>query len=182
MSAFSTNLKMHLKSHHKQEFVLVMEQEVAQLLKDGPQEATAGEEGQGKRRRRTISELRETIDKCKQSMQRDGGLKAQSPSPARRLPAAQSPAASPNPPADDLRMLMGCLQNSSDQNLVSSIVKTVQDVALSKLLNSLGSADLLHNAAFQVSSSDPVRTLQDFVFTLNPGYQLPSEARRAKAE
>jgi hypothetical protein len=70
ISAFSTNLKMHLKSHHKREYIIVMEQEVAQLAKETVHEPI--EANKMKRRRKTVHELREAIDKCKQSIERDG--------------------------------------------------------------------------------------------------------------
>jgi hypothetical protein len=82
VSAFSTNLKMHLKSHHKLEFIQVMEKELDQLVKEGPDthEEFASKSPpsdldtsapRSKRRRKTAQELRDTINRCKQSIERD---------------------------------------------------------------------------------------------------------------
>ncbi|CAD5217575.1 unnamed protein product [Bursaphelenchus okinawaensis] len=69
-SAFSTNLKMHLKSHHKEEFIDIMEQEVELLKKDGEIQNQNPEDG-SKRRRRTVAELEEDIERAKISIQKD---------------------------------------------------------------------------------------------------------------
>jgi hypothetical protein len=80
VSAFSTNLKMHLKSHHKLEFIEVMEKEMDQLAKENEHCDRTSPSGlsdldtgamRGKRRRKTVQELQETINRCKQSLVRE---------------------------------------------------------------------------------------------------------------
>lgn len=71
---------MHLKSHHKLEFIEVMEKELDQLSKENEHSNRTSPSGlsdldtgapRGKRRRKTVQELRETIDRCKQSLERN---------------------------------------------------------------------------------------------------------------
>jgi hypothetical protein len=73
---------MHLKSHHKNEFIQVMEKELDQLIKEEPEnhdelpsKSPASDldisAPRTKRKRKTAQELRETINRCKQSIERD---------------------------------------------------------------------------------------------------------------
>lgn len=78
-SAFSTNLKMHLKAHHKEQFIQVLQNEQDQLQNDCNLKknkncfiASANHfcqrTGRLKRRRKTAEEIQEIIDKCKTNL------------------------------------------------------------------------------------------------------------------
>ncbi|KAI1721262.1 BED zinc finger domain-containing protein [Ditylenchus destructor] len=87
-SAFSTNLKMHLRAHHKQEYLQVMESELEQCV-DGQREGAEGSldaagnsaastemdfssrTGRGKRRRKTAEEIQVIIEKCKSNLEKE---------------------------------------------------------------------------------------------------------------
>ncbi|KAI1729314.1 BED zinc finger domain-containing protein [Ditylenchus destructor] len=87
-SAFSTNLKMHLRAHHKQEYLQVMEAELEQCV-DGQREGAEGsfdaagnsaasaemdfssKTGRGKRRRKTAEEIQVIIEKCKNNLEKE---------------------------------------------------------------------------------------------------------------
>ncbi|KAH7731490.1 CRE-GEI-13 protein [Aphelenchoides avenae] len=80
VSAFSTNLKMHLKAHHKEEYLKVMEQELEQRQDEesmgvGSEESSQSQEatanGRFKRRRRTVEELQVIVEKAKSTLEKD---------------------------------------------------------------------------------------------------------------
>uniref|UniRef100_A0A915D5N3 BED-type domain-containing protein n=1 Tax=Ditylenchus dipsaci TaxID=166011 RepID=A0A915D5N3_9BILA len=99
-SAFSTNLKMHLRAHHKEEYLQVMESELEQCVDgrvgkgeeglqpmEAPNTATNyshhnfenglqtvqvnSRTGRVKRKRKTAEELQMIIEKCKSNMERE---------------------------------------------------------------------------------------------------------------
>lgn len=86
-SAFSTNLKMHLKAHHKEQFIQVLQTEQNQLC-NMPLENDCNFEkkknclitsaaqfcqrtGRLKRRRKTAEEIQAIIDKCKSNLAKE---------------------------------------------------------------------------------------------------------------
>lgn len=77
-SAFSTNLKMHLKAHHKVEYLDVMQMELETVNVDNGGAGGGGGGGTnvlrnhlGKRPRKTVEEIQYIIDKCKSNLNKE---------------------------------------------------------------------------------------------------------------
>jgi hypothetical protein len=139
VSAFSTNLKMHLKAHHKQEYLHVMELELEQR-QDEESSAVGMEEGQTsegsanagsryKRRRKTVEELQGIIDKCKNNMQKD---KCRRSSIASSSSAMASTALGSNGVAFDPEKMVGM---SATEQLEAMVGFMCSDPAVSDLFN-----------------------------------------------
>ncbi|KAK0421108.1 hypothetical protein QR680_015064 [Steinernema hermaphroditum] len=107
-SAFSTNMKMHLKAHHKEEHLKVMQLEWEQRVDEGVVNANDGDDdaGKGKRKRRTAEEIQEMIEKCQKTI----NLEKQMQEQARVLPQMLS--APPQPPQP---VTMNGFMSTSDQ-------------------------------------------------------------------
>lgn len=81
MSAFSTNLKMHLRAHHKEKYLRVLELELQQCNENSATSAAmdeplmmdecGGSGGRVKRRRKTAEEIQANIDKCKSTLAKE---------------------------------------------------------------------------------------------------------------
>lgn len=70
-SAFSTNLKMHLKAHHKSEYVEVMEMELETANIETENGSSGLRNTLGKRPRKTAEEIKYMIDKCKSNLDKE---------------------------------------------------------------------------------------------------------------
>ncbi|TKR67231.1 hypothetical protein L596_023416 [Steinernema carpocapsae] len=106
-SAFSTNMKMHLKAHHKEEHLKVMQLEWEQRVDEGVVNSNDGDEesGKQKRKRRTAEELQEMIEKCQKTI----NLEKQMQDQTRVLPQMLSA-----PPQPQMNLNGGFL-STSDQ-------------------------------------------------------------------
>ncbi|KAE9550030.1 hypothetical protein FO519_006758 [Halicephalobus sp. NKZ332] len=70
VSGFTTNLKMHLRAHHKPEFVKVMELECQQRKEEG---CVDNAPMLGKRKKRTAEEIEKMLDVYKGKLERETG-------------------------------------------------------------------------------------------------------------
>ncbi|CAD5222578.1 unnamed protein product [Bursaphelenchus xylophilus] len=192
-SAFSTNLKMHLKSHHKEEFIDVMDQEIELLKREGDQP----QEQEGKRRRRTVAELEGIVERCRMSMQKEKAknssqtpaLAAALSSPSRNLLFSQMdmfrdpsmpqlnnvqpvntnndvediPNLSPEAEPVNLKNAYENIPQGLNPTLDFVLKNMIKNAALNGLVQSMGSDEILKNKAFR-----------DFVNILDPNFDLPT--------
>ncbi|KAI6176574.1 hypothetical protein M3Y97_00813100 [Aphelenchoides bicaudatus] len=211
VSAFSTNLKMHLKSHHKHEFIAVMEKELDQLSKENehcdpastsPSNLSDLDNGapRSKRRRKTVQELRETINRCKQSLDRDKNHRSFAKNTY--ISACAKPNTSPfkvdnSVMQDEIQhvaspalstQIIGCKEDSSThtetesskidfQSLIVMLKTWEKDPQTSELAFTL--RQNLQQAAFAELINETPNVLtpafQNFVYTLDPNFKISDD-------